>query len=165
MGENGRKLVVSTPSDREIVMTRRFDAPRELVFDAHTSCEHMTNWWGPRRYELSSCEMDVRPGGAWRMVHRGSDGQEFGFHGEFREVVRPERLTWTFEWEGMPGHVSVETLVFTEEDGKTLITSRSLFDTVEDRDGMLESGMESGAAESYERLDEYLETLRARASG
>jgi uncharacterized protein YndB with AHSA1/START domain len=164
MGENGKKLTVTTPSDREIVMTRLFDAPRELVFDAHTSCEHMSKWWGPRRYEVSSCEMDVRPGGAWRIVHSDPDGKEFPFRGEFREVVRPERLIWTFEWEGMPGHISVETLTFEERDGKTLITGRSVFDTVEDRDGMLQSGMEEGAAESYERLDEYLEALKARAA-
>jgi uncharacterized protein YndB with AHSA1/START domain len=164
MGENGNRLTVTTPSDREIVMARVFVAPRELVFDAHTSCEHMSHWWGPRRYEVSSCEMDVRPGGGWRIVHRGSDGQEFGFRGEFREIVRPERLSWTFEYEGMPGHVSVETLIFTEQDGKTLITGTSVFETVEDRDGMLQSGMESGAAESYERLDEYLETLKARTA-
>jgi uncharacterized protein YndB with AHSA1/START domain len=102
----------------------------------------------------------LRPGGTWRIVHRGPDGEEDqGFHGEFREIVRPERIVWTFEWEGMPGHVSVETLTFEEHDGKTTITTTSIFDSVEDRDGMLQSGMESGAAETYDRLDEYLEVL------
>jgi uncharacterized protein YndB with AHSA1/START domain len=164
MGTNGKRLTVTTPSDREIVLTRKFDAPRDLVFEAHTSCEHMSNWWGPRRYEVSSCEMDLRPGGTWRIVHSDPDGKEFAFRGEFREVVRPERLVWTFEWEGLPGHISVETLVFEEQDGKTTITGTSVFDTVEDRDGMLQSGMEGGAAEAYERLDEYLEKLKARAA-
>ena len=164
MAASGNKLMVSTPSDREIVMTRVFDAPRDLVFEAHSSCEHLSKWWGPRRYEMSFCDVDFREGGAWRMVHRGADGQEFGFHGEFREIVRPERITWTFEFEGMPGHVSVDTVTFEERDGKTTIRATSVFDTVEDRDGMLQSGMEEGAAETYERLDEYLEELARTAA-
>ncbi len=166
MGESGsNELTVTTPSDLEIVMIRVFDAPRDLVFEAHSSCEHMSNWWGPRRYEISSCEMDFRPGGAWRIVHRGADGDEHGFRGEFREIVRPERIVWTFEYEGMPGHVSVQTAMFEEHDGKTTLTSTAVFDSREERDGMLESGMESGAAEAMDRLDEYLEVLRARKSG
>jgi uncharacterized protein YndB with AHSA1/START domain len=160
---DSRKLEVTTPSDREIVMTRVFDAPRELVFEAHSSCEHMRQWWGPRGYEVASCEVDFRPGGTWRIVHRGPDGQEYGFHGEYREIVPPERITWTFEFEGMPGHVSVETMTLEEHDGKTTFTATSVYDTVEDRNGMLESGMESGAVETMERLDEYLEVLRERA--
>ena len=166
MGGSGKKgLEVTTPSDREIVMTRVFDAPRDLVFEAHSSCEHMSQWWGPRKYEVGSCEMDFRPGGAWRIVHRGSQGEEHGFRGEFREIVRPERLVWTFEWEGLPGHVSVQTAEFEEHNGKTTLTATAVFDTVEDRDGMLQSGMESGAAETYDRLDEYLEELKGRAVG
>jgi uncharacterized protein YndB with AHSA1/START domain len=162
----GNKLTVSTPSDREIVISRTFDAPRELVFEAHSSCEHMRNWWGPRKYEVESCEIDFRPGGKWRIVHGTADGpEEHGFRGEFREIVPPERIVWTFEWEGMPGHVSVETLTMEEHDGKTTVTARALYDTVEDRDGMLQSGMEEGAAETYERLDEYLETLKERQRG
>src|ERR671918_447154 len=165
MGKSGsHELKVTTPSDMEIVMTRVFDAPRELVFEAHSSCEHMSKWWGPRGYEFASCEIDFRPGGAWRVVHRAEGEEDQGFHGEYREIVPPERIVWTFEWEGLPGHVSVETLRLEEQDGKTLATAVSVFDNVEDRDGMLQSGMESGAAESYERLDEDLETLRARAS-
>ena len=117
MGGRGNELTVTTPSDREIVMTRIFDAPRDLVFEAHTSCEHMSRWWGPRRYQISSCQIDFRPGGAWRIVQRGPDGDEHGFRGEFREIVRPERIVWTFEYEGMPGHVSVDTLTL-EEQGR-----------------------------------------------
>jgi uncharacterized protein YndB with AHSA1/START domain len=164
-GSASNAFTVTTPSDREILMTRVFDAPRDLVFEAHTSCEHMSNWWGPRKYEVAGCEIDFRPGGAWRIVQRGPDGQEHGFHGEFREIVRPERIVWTFEYEGMPGHVSVETLTLEEHDGKTTLTATSVFDTVQDRDGMLESGMESGAAETMDRLDEYLEVLKGRAAG
>jgi uncharacterized protein YndB with AHSA1/START domain len=162
----GNRLIVTTPSDREIRMIRTFDAPRDLVFDAHTSCEHMSNWWGPRKYEFASCEIDFRPGGTWRIVHKGPEGEDDqGFHGEYREIVRPERIVWTFEWEGMPGHVSVETLTLQERDGKTTITANSVYDSVEDRDGMLNSGMEAGAAEAFERLDEYLEVLKGRKAG
>ena len=166
MEGSGRKLEVTTPSDTEIVMTRVFDAPRDLVFEAHTSCEHMSNWWGPRKYEVASCELDFRPGGRWRIVHRGPEGEEDqGFRGEFREIVRPERIVWTFEWEGMPGHIAVETLTLEEQDGNTTVTANSVWDSVEDRDGMLDSDMESGAAETYDRLDEYLEKLKARTAG
>jgi uncharacterized protein YndB with AHSA1/START domain len=161
----GSKLEVSTPSDTEILMTRVFDAPRDLVFEAHSSCEHMQNWWGPRKYEFASCEIDFRPGGAWRIVHRGPDDEEDqGFRGEYREISRPERIVWTFEWEGAPGHVAVETLTLEESDGKTTLTARSVWDNQQDRDGMLQSGMETGAAETYERLDEYLEKLKSRTA-
>jgi uncharacterized protein YndB with AHSA1/START domain len=124
----------------------------------------MSNWWGPRKYEFASCEIDFRPGGTWRIVHRGPDGEEYGFHGEYREIVRPERIVWTFEFEGAPG-VAVETLTLEEQDGKTTVTATSVWDSVQARDGMLESGMETGAAETYDRLDEYLEVLKERAAG
>jgi uncharacterized protein YndB with AHSA1/START domain len=162
MGTSGNKLSVTTRGDRELVMTRTFDAPRDLVFEAHTSCEHMKNWWGPRKYEIVECDIDFRPGGTWRVVHR-APGEEHVFSGEYREIVPPERITWTFEWGGAPGHVSVETLTLEEHDGKTTITAVSVFDSVEDRDGMTQSGMEEGANETYDRLDEYLEQLKARA--
>jgi uncharacterized protein YndB with AHSA1/START domain len=152
-------LSVTLPSDREIVMTRVFEAPRRLVFKALTNCEHLKHWWGPRRYTVASCEMDFRPGGAYRIVQRGADGAEFGFRGSYREIVPPERIVQTFEFEGMPGHVSVETLTLVEQEGKTIYTVTSVFDSVEDRDGMLQSGMEEGANETMDRLAEYLETL------
>ena len=152
---DSKQLTVTTPSDREIRFTRVVDAPRDLVFEAHSSCEHMSNWWGPRKYEFASCDIDFRPGGKWRIVQK-AEGEEHGFHGEYREIVRPERIVWTFEYEGMPGHVSVDTVTFDEEDGKTTITGTSVYDTKEDRDGMLQSGMESGLAEGLDRLDEYL---------
>ena len=156
-----KKLKVTTPSDIEIVMTREFDAPRELVFEAHSKCEHLEKWWGPRKYTLAVCELDFRPGGKYRFLHRGPDGlEEHGFRGEYREIVPPERIVWTFEWEGMPGHISVDTL--TLEDiggGRTKLTAHSLFDSVEDRDGMVQSGMEEGASETYDRLAEFVQTL------
>ncbi|HEX2239880.1 MAG TPA: SRPBCC family protein [Actinomycetota bacterium] len=153
------ELTVTTPSDREIVMTRELNAPRELVFQAHTSCEHMSRWWGPRKYEFAKCEIDFREGGQWRIVHRGPDGEEYAFRGEYREIVPPERIVWTFEFEGFPGAISVETLTLEERDGKTFLTAKSMYDTVEQRDQMLQSGMEEGAAETFERLDEYLQEL------
>ncbi len=162
MGASGSKLMVTTPSDREIVLTRVFDAPRDLVFEAHTSCEHMKHWWGPRKYEIAECDIDFRTGGPWRVVHR-AEGEQYVFSGEFREIVRPERIVWTFEWDGAPGHGSVDTLTLEEHDGKTTLTATSMFNTVEYRDGMLKSGMEEGAAETYDRLDEYLDQLKARS--
>lgn len=157
-----RELKVTTPSDREIRITREFDAPRDLVFEAHSSCEHMRNWWGPRGYEVTSCEIDFRPGGGWRMVQRNQEGVEFGFRGEYREIVSPEKIVWTFEFEGAPGNVSVETLTLEEHEGVTTLTAVAVYDTVEARDAMLDSGMESGARETMERLDEYLEVLAER---
>jgi uncharacterized protein YndB with AHSA1/START domain len=152
----GKLTVVADPQQPTIVMTRVFDAPRRLVFETHTSPEHVRHWWGRRGSTLPVCEMDFRPGGAWRFVERHPDGQEYAFRGEYREIVPPERIVWTFEFEGMPGHVSVETLTLIERDGRTTLRSRSLFDTLEDRDGMLQSGMEAGAAETMDRLAEYL---------
>jgi uncharacterized protein YndB with AHSA1/START domain len=163
-GSGSDKLTVTTPSDREIVMTRVFDAPRDLVFEAHTSCEHMSNWWGPRKYDIASCEMDFRPGGKWRIVHR-APGEEHGFHGEFREIVPPERIVWTFEYEGAPGQIAVETLTLEERDGKTTLIARSDAGSKEARDAVLETGMAEGAEETWDRLAEYLETLKARAAG
>jgi uncharacterized protein YndB with AHSA1/START domain len=152
-------LTVSLPSDREIAMTREFDAPRDLVFTAFSSAEHMAQWWGPRDMQIPVCEVDFRPGGAWHAVHRDPSGTEYGFHGEYREIVRPERIVWTFEFEGMPGHISVETLVFEDLGDRTRLVGTSIFDSAAARDGMLQSGMEAGATESYERLAEYLRTL------
>lgn len=155
---------VTLPSDKEILITREFDAPRDLVFKAMTDPDLIPRWWGPRTYTTEVDQMDVRPGGKWRFINRTPDGTAHGFRGEYREIVPPERITWTFEWEGMPGHVSVQTVAFEEHNGKTTLTATAVFDTVEDRDGMLQSGMESGAAESYDRLDEYLEVLKGGAA-
>jgi uncharacterized protein YndB with AHSA1/START domain len=156
------ELVVTTPSDREIVMIRVFDAPRELVFEAHTSCEHMSKWWGSRKYEVVECEIDFRPGGTWRIVYRGPGADEITFFGEYLEIVRPERIVWTFNFNDTLG--GPETSVFEENDGKTTITSTAVFPSVEVRDGVLGSGMVAGAEETYDRLDEYLEALRGRAA-
>jgi uncharacterized protein YndB with AHSA1/START domain len=159
MVEQRQKLIVTTPSDLEIVMTRTFDAPRHLVFEAHSKPEHVMHWWA-RGNPMPVCELDFRSGGKWRFVERTPEGEEYAFRGEYREIVRPERIVMSFEWEGMPGHISVDTLTFEERDGVTTLTSRTLFDSVEDRNGMLESGMEEGANQSMEALAEYLKTMR-----
>jgi uncharacterized protein YndB with AHSA1/START domain len=154
----GNAMTVTTPG-LEIVMTRSFNAPRELVFEAHTSCEHMRNWWGPRKYDVAECELDFRPGGKWRIVHKG-DGQEIAFFGEYREIDRPSSFTWTFGFDGMPGDPGVEHYSFEETDGVTTLTASAKFSSAEERDAVLNSGMQEGAAETWDRLDEYLETLR-----
>ena len=150
-------ITITTPSDHEITMTRVFDAPRELVFAAHTQAEHLRHWWG--RGNPLDVEIDFRVGGTYRFVEHAG-GTEHGFRGEFREIQAPERLVQTFEYEGMPGHIAVETMVLTEQDGKTTVTSTTRFETVQDRDGMLQSGMEKGAEQSYQALEKYLATLR-----
>jgi len=164
-GDVAGRLVIETPGEREIVMTRTFDAPRTLVFEALTRPEHLGRWWGPRRYALVQCEHDLRPGGRWRMVQRGPDGREHAFRGEYREVAPPERVVLTFEYEGAPGHVSVETMTLAEKGGRTTLTARSVYASREDRDGMLRSGMESGARESHDRLGELLGRLPRQIVG
>jgi len=150
---------MTLPSDREILITRVFNAPRELVFDAITKCEHVSRWYGPRDTELVSCNIDLRPGGAWRFVMRRAN-DEFAFSGAYREVVRPKRIVQTWNLEGIPpGHESIETLTLEEENGKTKWTSHSLFKSVEDRDGLIQSGMESGMRETMDRLAELVEAL------
>ncbi|MDQ7905001.1 SRPBCC family protein [Phytohabitans sp. ZYX-F-186] len=149
-------LTVTLPSDLEIKMVRVFDAPRALVFAAHSQVEHVKHWWG--RGNPLDCEMDFRPGGSWRFVEHAPDG-DYAFRGEYREIREPERIVQTFEFEGMPGHVCVETLELTEEDGRTVVTSVTRFDTKQDRDGMVASGMADGARESYDSLAAYLAKL------
>ncbi len=148
---------VTTPAEREILSERVFDAPRERVFAAYTDPDLISRWWGPRGTTTTVDQMDVRPGGAWRFVVRNdSDGEETGFRGTYREVTPPERIVQTFEWEGMPGHVIVETATFEDLGERTRVTNTSLFHTPEERDGMLASGMEKGLTESHDRLTELL---------
>jgi len=147
---------VTPRGDREIVMTRVFDAARELVYAAHSEAEHLAHWWG--RGNKMTIEIDFRVGGRYRFVEHAPEGDE-AFRGEFREIVPGERIVQTFEWEGLPGHIAVDTLDFEEKDGKTTLTSTSVFSTAEDRDGMIASGMETGARQSYEALDAYLRKL------
>ena len=155
-------LQVTTPSEREIVITRAFDAPRELVFEAWTQPEHVRHWWGWRSSTMIVCEADVRPGGSWRYVTREENGMEVPFTGVYQEVTPPERVVHTEIYDVEPfnaGDPAVSTVTFSEQDGRTTVTVTTLYPTREVRDMVLGSGMEAGAAESYNRLAEHLETL------
>ena len=155
---NTPPVTVSTPSDREIRVERIFAAPRELVWRAMTDPALVTQWWGRGNQLVIERDERVR-GGHWRYVEHAG-GESHGFEGRYAEVVPPERVVRTFEWDGMPGHVALETATLEDlGDGRTRLVSVSLFHTVADRDGMLHSGMEGGIAQSYAALDRVLATL------
>lgn len=149
----------TTPSDREVVMTREVEAPRELVFDAWTKPEHVQQWMlGPSGWTMPVCEIDLRPGGAWRFVWGRADGTEMEMRGEYREVTPPERLVSTESWGG-DWPETINTVTLSEEDGKTTITQTVLYPSQEARDAALETGMKDGASLSYDRLAERLRTM------
>jgi len=154
-GSSGTKFVTDR-GKRQGVMSRVFNAPRERVFRTYTDPKLIPRWWGPRRQTATVETMDVRKGGRWRYVSRDPDGTEYGFRGEYREVVPPERLVSTFEFEGMPGHVLLDTATFEDLGPRTRVTITSQFDSVEDLEGMVGSGMEGGARETWDRLEELL---------
>lgn len=151
------------PGTLDIITIHVFDAPREVVYHVMTDPKLVPMWWGPRRFMTTVNRMNRRPGGFWRFVQHDAEGKEYAFHGEYREIVPSERIVQTFEFEGMPGHVSVETISFDEQDGKTTVTTRSTFETVEDRDGMLAAGAEEGVMETNDRLTELLASSRLGA--
>jgi uncharacterized protein YndB with AHSA1/START domain len=152
--------VIAEPGTYEILMTRVFDAPRDLVFKAFTDPKHIPQWWGPKNLTTVVDKMDLKVGGVWRFVQRDQHGNEFAFHGVYHDIVSPERVVNTFEFEGMPGHVLLETVRFEAlPDGKTRYTASSVFQSVADRDGMVSSGMETGARETLDRFAELLTTL------
>ncbi len=152
--------LIAEPGKQEIVMTRTFDAPRELVFKAFADPDLIPKWWGPARLTTTVDKMEVRMGGIWRYVQRDAAGNEFGFRGVYHHIKAPEQVVFTFEWEGMPGHILLETVTLTEQDGKTLVTDSSVFQSVADRDGMLQAGMEEGATESWDRFESLLPVLQ-----
>jgi uncharacterized protein YndB with AHSA1/START domain len=152
--------VLSTPSDREIVIERVFDAPRDRVWRALTEPELVAQWWG-RGNEVVIERMEVERGGHWRFVEHSADGVH-GFEGRYREVEPPERLVSTFEWDGMPGHVAIDATELEDlGDGRTKVVTTSLFHTPEERDGMLSAGMQTGLDQSYAALDRLLAKLGA----
>ena len=155
----GSETTFTTPSDREIAMTRVFDAPRRLVFEAWTKPEHVPNWLlGPPGWTMPVCEIDLRPGGAWHYVWRKSDGSEMEMRGVFREIVPPERLVSTESWGGdWPETINTVTLI--EDNGKTTMTLTVLYPSKEARDAALKTGMKEGVAMSFDRLAEYLQTI------
>lgn len=158
---NSDTFKVTTPSDREIRMTRIFDAPRHLVFEAMTKPEHIRRWWGRlgAGYSVPVCDVDLRPGGAWRFVNHHPQG-EAAFHGIYREITPPERIVFTEIYEPFPDSESVVTAVLTDENGKTRLTVTAAYPTVEVRDTVLKSGMATGAAISYDRLEEVASELQ-----
>lgn len=152
--------IIAEPGKPTIVTRRVVNAPRDLVWDVFTLPEHLQHWWGPRALTLVVCEVDLRVGGGYRFVHRTPDGQEFGFRGEYREIVRLERIVNTFVFELMPDHEALQTLVLEEHDGKTTVSTTTLHKTVADRDAHLASGMERGMRDTYARLDELLAAIQ-----
>ena len=158
--------IIAEPGVPQIVITREFDAPRELLYRAHTDPELLVRWMGPRKLTMSVDHMDTRDGGTWRFTHRDADGNEFGFRGVFHGTPSPDGVVRTFEFDGAPGHVSLETLTFSEHGGTTTLRANAVFQSVEDRDAAVQSGMESGVDEGYQRRDELSAGMAAsRASG
>jgi uncharacterized protein YndB with AHSA1/START domain len=153
--------IVADPGTYEIRMSRTYDAPRDLVFKVSMDPELVPQWWGPAYLTTTVDKMDVQPGGQWRFVQLDPDGNEYAFHGVYHDIEAPARFVQTFEWEGMPGHVILETYTFDEVDGKTTVTTQSIFQSVADRDGMLASGMEEGSVELMDRLEALLAKLVA----
>ncbi len=158
---NKDSFKVTTPSEQEICMTRLFDAPRQLVFEAMTKPEHVKRWWGclGEGYSVPVCEIDLRPGGTWRFVNRHPGG-EAAFHGEYQEITPPSRLVFTEIFEQFPDSVSVVTSVFTEEGQKTRVTVTVRYPSPEVRDMVLASGMSTGAGISYDRLEDLVASLQ-----
>jgi uncharacterized protein YndB with AHSA1/START domain len=150
--------VTATPGGREVIIEREFDAPREKVWEAWTTPELLKQWLGPKGYEMVVEKYEAKDGGSYKYIHKDPQGNEFVFRGVFHGFYKPYKVVQTFEFQGLPepGHVSLDTLLLEEKDGKTKMTTISVFQTPEDRDGMISSGMEKGVSEGYERLDELL---------
>ena len=162
MSSKNKTTVTAEPGKQEVFITREFDAPRELVYKAHTDPNLYAQWLGPRGYEMILETFEPHSGGRYRYIHKDQNGNEFGFHGVFHEISE-ELMIQTFEFEGLPesGHVTLDTMRLEKLPGdRTRVTIQSLFQSVSDRDGMVQSGMEHGMREGYERLDEVLENLK-----
>jgi uncharacterized protein YndB with AHSA1/START domain len=162
MTKNTTKITAE-PGKQEIFIIREFNAPQELLFKAFTDPKLYIQWLGPRGLTMTLETFEPRNGGMWRYIQKDQDGNEFAFHGVNHEVTAPERIISTFEFEGLPekGHVILETARFEALPGdRTKLTSQSVFQKVEDRDGMLQSGMEEGVKDSHDRLDELLEKMQ-----
>lgn len=157
-----KTIITAEPGKQELFITREFDAPRELVYRAHTEPEIFAQWLGPNDLSVEFEVFEPVSGGRWRFLNVGRDGEEYAFHGTFHEVS-PTRIIQTFEFEGLPesGHVSLETLTLEDlGNGRTKLTTHAVYQSVADRDGMVEAGMESGVTEGYDKLDEMLATMQ-----
>ena len=154
--------ITAEPGTPFIDIEREFDAPKELVFRAHTDPELLAQWLGPRRLTMNVEKLEARDGGSWRYVNVDEDGSEYGFHGVFHTVT-PDLMVQTFEYEGAPGHVNLDMLTLEERDGKTILRGHSVCSSIQARDAMVESGMSTGVEEGYEQLDELLAKEAAAA--
>jgi uncharacterized protein YndB with AHSA1/START domain len=160
MATKAQTRITAEPGMPQVVITREVDAPRELLFRAYTDPELLVQWMGPRSQIMTIDRFEVRNGGTWRYTSHGDDGIEHGFHGVFHGTPSAkDGIVQTFEYEGAAGHVCLETLTFEDRDGKTLVRTNDVFQSVEDRDAAIASGMESGVHESIERLDDLLAKL------
>jgi uncharacterized protein YndB with AHSA1/START domain len=144
----------------QIVSTREFDAPRELLFRVHTDPELLVQWFGPRELTMTVDHLDARHGGQWRYIHRDADGNQYPFRGLFHGTPSPDGIVQTWEDESAPGPVCMSTITFEERDGRTVLRQNTVFQSVEDRDGYVRGGAERGLRESHQRLDEWLKTPR-----
>jgi uncharacterized protein YndB with AHSA1/START domain len=156
-----KTTITAEPGIPQIIITREFDAPRDLVFRAHADPDLLVRWLGPRDLTMAIDRYDTRDGGTWRYVHTDAEGNTYGFHGVFHGDPSPDAIVQTLEFEGAPGHVGLQTVTFAERDGRTLVRTVSVFQAVADRDAMVASGMERGVHDSYERLAELLAQLRS----
>ncbi|HEX8036533.1 MAG TPA: SRPBCC family protein [Ktedonobacterales bacterium] len=163
MATTTKTQIIADPGMPKILITREFAAPRELVYRAYTDPELLVQWLGPRRLTMAIDRFDVRDGGTYRYTHRDPAGNVYGFHGVFHGTPSPDGIVQTFEFEGAPGHVSLESVNFEERDGKTLVRQDAVFQSVEDRDAAVESGMETGINEGMERLEELLARLTSES--
>ena len=152
--QTARTEFVAEAGSHAVVMTRVFDAPRERMFKVYTDPLLIPQWWGTKRLTTVVDKIELKPGGVWRYVQRGADGDAFAFHGVYHEIAPPKRMVSTLEFEGVAAQVVLETATFEELEGKTRVTNRSVFQAVEDREGMVRSCMEQGALETMERLAE-----------
>jgi uncharacterized protein YndB with AHSA1/START domain len=157
--KNSETLKITTPTDREVVVTRVFDAPRRLVFDALTKPELLKRWYGQSGWTLVVCEVDLRVGGAFRFVSRRAEGRDVGQRGIYREVIPAERIVYAESWEDWDAGETLVTTVLVEQGGRTTLTSTALFPSREVRDTVLKSGMERGAAELYDKLEKCLTSI------
>jgi uncharacterized protein YndB with AHSA1/START domain len=152
--------IVANPGSPQVLIIREFDAPPELLFRAHVEPDLVKQWLGPGKYEMVIDRYEVRDGGRWRFVHRDRDGNEFGFHGVFHGNPSVETgIVQTWEFEGAPGHVSLQTATFERRDGKTVVRDNAVFQSVEARDANVQAGMAEGVYEGHERLDALLAQL------
>ena len=155
-----RSAVVTLPASTQIMITRQFDAPRHLVYRAWTTPELIRRWWAGDRGQVTSAEVDLRPGGRWRYVMTANGGFEVAFHGEYREIVPDERIVSTEVFEGMPDAAAVSTATFAEQDGRTTLAILVEHTSQEHRDMHLNSGMEEGMNESLDHLEQVAASLR-----